>query len=288
MRIGPVEDHREREGGVLVYPVYSRRSGGLSVGINLFPDRKVCPFDCPYCEVFPFQTDCSFSLPLMKETLKRTLSRSREQGIEVRDICFSGSGEPTLSPHFAGALEAASRIRDAEAPAASLVTITNGAGLLKEGIFSLLEEAALGPAGLDLWLKLDAGTEGWYREIDRSAIPFESLIAGIKAFAGAAPFTLQSMLCKVKGKPPPPEEGAAWEDLVLDLAGQGGGSFSGGPAGKNPPPGIKAVQIYGKARPGPLDPLAEALEESFLEARAASLRKALTELGKYIPVEVYN
>ena len=38
----------------LIYPVVSRRSGGLSLGVDLFPDRKTCNFDCPYCEIFPF------------------------------------------------------------------------------------------------------------------------------------------------------------------------------------------------------------------------------------------
>jgi len=33
-----------------VYPVVSRRSGGISVGINLNPD-KACNFDCIYCQV---------------------------------------------------------------------------------------------------------------------------------------------------------------------------------------------------------------------------------------------
>jgi histidinol dehydrogenase len=156
---------------------------------------------------------------------------------------------------------------------------------LEEGTFSLLREAVLGRMSLDLWLKLDAGTEDWYREIDRSAIPFDSLIAGIQAFAEAAPCTLQTMLCKVQGNPPPPGEEAAWETLVLDLAGRGGGPAA---AGEHPPAGVRAVQIYGKARPGPLDPLAEPLDESFLRARAASLRSALAGLGKHIPVEVYN
>ncbi len=31
-----------------VYPVISRRSKGLSIGVNLNPD-KVCNFDCVYC-----------------------------------------------------------------------------------------------------------------------------------------------------------------------------------------------------------------------------------------------
>src|SRR5437899_5010868 len=33
-----------------VYPVLSRRARGISIGINLNPD-KVCNFDCIYCQV---------------------------------------------------------------------------------------------------------------------------------------------------------------------------------------------------------------------------------------------
>ena len=33
-----------------VYPVLSRRSGGISIGVNLNPD-KICNFDCIYCQV---------------------------------------------------------------------------------------------------------------------------------------------------------------------------------------------------------------------------------------------
>src|ERR1700751_2007719 len=44
-------DHpRVFEANRFVYPVLSRRSGGISVGVNLNPD-KVCNFDCIYCQV---------------------------------------------------------------------------------------------------------------------------------------------------------------------------------------------------------------------------------------------
>src|SRR4030088_841117 len=33
-----------------VYPVLSRRSVGISLGVNLNPD-KICNFDCIYCQV---------------------------------------------------------------------------------------------------------------------------------------------------------------------------------------------------------------------------------------------
>ncbi|MDR0452338.1 MAG: hypothetical protein LBH15_04790, partial [Treponema sp.] len=171
-RAGPVENHREREGGALVYPVYSRRSGGLSVGVNLFPDRKSCSFDCPYCEVFPFSRNAAFSAALMEGALEKALAGARAARIPVRDISFSGSGEPSLSPHFAGALEAAARIRDRQAPEAALVLITNGTGLLDEKLYGFLRDRALGVPALRIWLKLDAGTPGWYARINRSAVDY--------------------------------------------------------------------------------------------------------------------
>ncbi|MFP3041034.1 hypothetical protein LQZ19_04330 [Treponema primitia] len=278
MIIGSVENHRSREGGAMVYPVYSRRSKGLSVGINLFPDRKVCTFDCPYCEVFPFQTDISFSVDTMAETLRGVLAEARDRSETVRDICFSGNGEPTVSPFFPAALEAAAQIRSELVPQAALVLITNGTGLLKDETFELLRCAAAGSEALNIWLKLDAGTEGWYAQMDCSAVPYDRLIAAIKAFARTAPFTLQTMICAINGAPPPPPEAAAWERLALELAASGR---------------IAAFQIYGKARPSPGDPTASSLPAPVLEERAVSLRAALNAAGLYrpdgkpIPVEVF-
>jgi histidinol dehydrogenase len=266
---GPVENHRNREGGAVVYPVYSRRSRGLSAGINLFPNRKVCPFDCPYCEVFPFQTDIRFSLPVMEEALKNVLAEAADRDIPVRDICFSGNGEPSVSPDFRRALEAAGRIRDGAAPEAALVVITNGTGLLNEETFAFMREAASGAMKLDIWLKLDAGSPAWYKAIDRSAVPFDALIRRIRQFARLAPVTLQTMICAVAGRAPPAEEEAAWVRLAAELAGSGN---------------VRAVQIYGKARPAPEDPLAEALPQAVLEKRAAALR---TVIETAVPVEVF-
>jgi histidinol dehydrogenase len=268
MNIGSVENHRSREGGAMVYPVYSRRSKGLSLGINLFPDAKVCTFDCPYCEVFPFKTDISFSVDTMAETLRGCIAEAAACSEAVRDICFSGNGEPTISPHFPAALAAAAQIRDELAPNAALVLITNGTGLLNDKTFDLLRRFAAGPEALKLWLKLDAGTEGWYTHLDRSAIPFDRLTAAIKAFAARAPFTIQTMICAINGSPPPAAEAVAWERLVLELAA--GGYLTG-------------VQIYGKARPSPGDPQASQLPAAVLESRAASLRAAVPEP---IPVDV--
>jgi histidinol dehydrogenase len=274
--IGPVENHRKREEGALVYPVYSRRARGLSVGVNLFPDQKLCSFDCTYCEIFPFSRDIAFSVEVMERALKNTLAEAHAKNIPVRDISFSGNGEPTLSPYFADALEAAARIRDSKAPEAALVLITNGTGLLDDKTFSFLRACAANTVALNIWLKLDAGTRLWYEQIDRTAVAYDELISRIRAFVSEAPVTIQTMLCAVNGRPPPHEEAAAWEKLVTELAVSAHGH-------------IRAFQLYGKARPAPEDPLAEALPAAYLEARAESLRSALkTAPGRNaIPVEVY-
>ncbi|MCL2382001.1 MAG: radical SAM protein [Treponema sp.] len=266
-----MEHRHSREEGSLIYPVYSRRSGGLSVGINLFPDRKLCSFDCPYCEVFPFDSEQAFSLPLMEKALVGALAQAKERDIAVCDICFSGNGEPTLSSHFPAALEAAFRVRDREASGVRLALITNGSGLLDEGLFELLCRA--GERGLCIWLKLDAGTPLWYKAASRSAIPFERLIEKIRAFVKRAPVTLQTMICAINGTPPSPDEARAWEALVAELACAAAE--------------LREVQIYGKARPAPEDPLAACLPTAFLEARAASLRAVLASVGKETLVKVY-
>jgi histidinol dehydrogenase len=284
MKTGAVADHRSREGGAIIYPVYSRRSRGLSVGVNLFPDCKVCSFDCPYCEVFPFQTDIRFTLDVMKSALRSCLLEAGEEKTEVRDICFSGNGEPTMSLYFPEALEAARILRGEFAPGAKLVLITNGTGLFDEKIFALLAREA--KRGLNIWLKLDAGTETWFNAMARSSVSFGALTGQINAFAGTgAPFTLQTMICRINGALPSPEEEAAWLCMVTKLAktSRQAAADNGGKADA----GLCAAQIYGKARPAPEDPLAQEAPAEVLEHRAALLRTALEDAGISLPVEVY-
>ncbi len=276
LSIAPAENHREREKGVVVYPVYSRRSGGLSVGINLFPDKKSCPFDCPYCEVFPFSANAAFSLSQMEEDLRLAITAAARQNTPVKDICFSGNGEPSLSPAFPEALKLADVIRSSLASSSQLVLITNGAGLFRPQTFSLLQDAAKNPS-FDIWLKLDAGTELWYQKINRSTFPFEKLTEKIKEFVSCAQVTIQTMLCAVDGIGPPPDEEHAWEKLALELAAYG----------KDGTGGVRKVQIYGKARPAPEDPKTSPLPVEYLERRADSLRHALSQNGLLTPVEIY-
>jgi histidinol dehydrogenase len=208
----------------------------------------------------------------MEAQLYGELEAAARRGIAVKDIAFSGNGEPTLSPDFFRALKVAARIRDEAAKEAALVLITNGTGLLERATFQALRQAACGPAALHIWLKLDAGTEAWYTRMAASPVPWARLIPAMTAFTGCAPVTIQTMLCAIQGRPPPPEEAAAWERLVVTLA-ETGAAAAWAPGQARP--GVTAVQLYGKARPAPRDPWTTALAPAYLEARAAALKAAL-------------
>ncbi|GHU25109.1 hypothetical protein FACS1894172_14340 [Spirochaetia bacterium] len=262
--IGSIENHRSREAGSLVYPVYSRRSGGLSIGINLFPAEKVCPFNCPYCEVFPFHNDAGFSIKEMEKELVVIVEDAKSRNIPIRDICFSGNGEPTISPDFPDALGAAAWIRNEKAYEASIVVITSGAGLIDSARSDVLVQAATGPDSVHVWLKVDAGTEEWYRVINRSAIPFADVCAGIRDFCARAPAVVQTMLCAVDAQIPSEQESESWVKLVSGLDH------------------IEAIQIYGKCRPAPEDPCAEPVPLSFLEARAERIRKQIAPVPVFV------
>ena len=271
--IGSIENHRNSENGLLVYPVFSRRSGGLSIGINLFPDRKVCLFDCAYCQIFPFNSEINFSPVKMETDLLIALSEAKAKDIPVKDICFSGNGEPTQSPFFASALKEVFKIRNKHAKDAELVLITNGTGLLYRETFELLASCAREERGLHIWLKVDGGTEHWYKKMNRSQIPHESILNCIKDFSKNAPVTIQTMICMADEEAPSPVEAKAWEALLLEIASNARD--------------LRAVQIYGKARASSEDPLTSPLPVEFLEARADSLRAVLAAAGKDVTVRVY-
>jgi len=283
LNITPVKNHREREKGIIIYPVYSRRSGGISLGINLFPDKKNCQFNCPYCEVFPFSNNAGFSLEQMQNDLLSAIETAHKEKRIIKDICFSGNGEPTLSPAFTEALKLAEDLHltacntNDQTSTPELVVITNGTGLLQPQIFSLLEHTAVTNPSLNIWLKLDAGTPEWYKKINRCPHPHENLIEKIKEFASSAPVTIQTMLCAINNEPPPEAEAKAWETLVCELAANAAAN-----SGK-----IRKIQIYGKARPSPEDPLASELPADYLEKRGASLLQAFAEKSINTPVEIY-
>src|SRR5258708_7530720 len=98
-----------------VYPVVSRRSGGVSIGVNLNPD-KVCNFDCVYCQVDRVQQSQTrfvdigrllgelegmISLVTSGELFREErFSQTPSALRRMNDIAFSGDGEPTTYRNF--------------------------------------------------------------------------------------------------------------------------------------------------------------------------------------------
>jgi len=269
-----VDDHRhDREAGRLVYPVISRRSGGLSLGLNLFPDAKRCTFDCPYCEVFPFPDSGPFGPAELRAELRDFLDRGYGEDWApepIRDLCLSGNGEPTLSPRLAEALDicaAARRERPELLGGARLVVITNSTGFLVPRTAELLART-VEREGLVVWAKLDGGTPEAFRRMSRSAYSLDDIVAGIASFAARSRITIQTMLCRADGVEPDEAELLAYAALLGRLAA--GGAL------------IDCVQLYTKARPSP-----EAGTEPIADGRLAELA-SLVKSRIALPVRAFG
>lgn len=259
----------------LVYPVSSRRSGGLSVGVNLFPDRKRCNFDCPYCEVKPFVGEGAFSAAALAAELEAFCAEGYAEGWypePVRDFCVSGNGEPTLSPCLAEALGICAEARRAhpdlfgEAP---IVIITNGTGFLDAAICRVLAEFAQAQP-LRIWAKLDGWNQDWFSAMSRSRFALDEILGALASFARSTPVTIQTMLCELGGSAPVPGDAKAYAACLAGLLGAGAR--------------IEAAQLYTLSR-APSEAYVRPLSDAVLLAFAGEVS---TALNGAVPVSAFG
>ncbi len=203
-----------------VYPVISRRSGGLSLGINLSL-RKECNFDCVYCQVDRSKTDTDpfmqaagvadkvVDLSILETELIELIELSISQKIYshprfidtpkeyqvLQDIALSGDGEATTSKYFS---EVSSLVYEVilrylkKGVSIKPVVITNGTTLMKEKVRSVL--LVFSQLGGGPWVKLDAGTEPEFQQIAETAIPYQTILDNIISFAKIQPIILQTIV----------------------------------------------------------------------------------------------
>ncbi|MDP2790215.1 MAG: hypothetical protein Q8O15_00485 [Rectinemataceae bacterium] len=257
----------------LVYAVISRRSGGLSLGINLFPQGKVCSFDCPYCEVKPFQGRKAFSLAALESELQTFFTREYAATwapLPLRDICISGNGEPTLSPHLLEALEICAAARHHHAAIvgeAPIVLITNATGFLNGGLSARLAEfAAKEP--LKIWAKLDAGSQKYFTSISRSSFSVDEISKAMAAFARKTTIIIQTMLCEIHGQVPNVDEALSFASRVNAMLAAGAR--------------IEAIQVYTLARTPSepwVRPLSDEVVAKFINIVKGSLHKRIPVAG---------
>lgn len=233
-----------------VYAVVSARARGLSIGVNMNPDKE-CNFGCCYCEVHRDvpSREGRLDVDVMAMELRKTLAfvhegRLRERPwyrtlpdelLQLRHVALSGDGEPTFSPNFDEAIQAVAHVRAlGTLPFFKIVLLTNGTGLdqpmIRHGLkfFTRSDE---------IWIKLDGGTQAYLNKVDRLSMPVEHILDNILGIGRDRPVVIQSLFPAINGEEPPLEEIEQYAQRLKEL--------------KNGGAQISLVQIYSAARPTP-------------------------------------
>lgn len=231
-----------------VYPVISRRSRGLSIGVNLNPD-KVCNFDCIYCCVdrstMPGRVEVD--LPSLAAELDHMLDLAAQGRIwteapfdqtppelrRLNDVAFSGDGEPTSFPGFEDACRlAAEALARRGLTNAKIVVITNATLFHQPRVQRALDY--LDTVNGEIWAKLDAGTDDYYKLVERTSIPFSRVLENLLLAGRKRPIVIQSLFMRIHDQPPPAGEVDAYVQRLTELRAAGCQ--------------IKLVQVYTIAR----------------------------------------
>ena len=237
------------EGNRFVYPVLSRRSGGISIGVNLNPD-KICNFDCIYCQVdrrteaetrfveldaLLGELDQMLGCVVSNEIYDSEKFSQTPRALRVlRDIAFSGDGEPTTYRNFDDVMQACAAIKRRHGlDDVAMVLITNASMFHRDHVQRGLR--ILDDNQGQLWAKLDAGTSEYYHQVERTTIPFQQILDNLLLAARVRPLVIQAMFMRIHGAGPSEYEQDAFCQRLNELVDQGGE--------------IDHVQLYTVARP---------------------------------------
>jgi len=199
-------------------PVDSRRYG-RSLGVNLLPaNRKICDFNCPYCEcgwtevaasrapeaaLFPPAGD-------VLAALEADFRARRDAGETLDTITFAGNGEPTMHPEFVAIAAGTRALRDRHFPRATLVLLSAATNLDRADV-----RDALGAFDVRV-MKLDAGTEAGFRAVNMPVGKYTlaRVVADLKTLRG---IVIQAMFVRGRVDNTTEEEIAAWIRLVGEI-----------------------------------------------------------------------
>lgn len=268
--LGP-SDHNGGVGGFrYVYPVVSRRAGGVSIGVNLNPN-KACNYRCIYCQVEGLTRGKgpAIDVALLRDELHAMLEWLQsgdfyerwvpEAARTLRDVAFSGDGEPTSGPDFAPAAEAVLEVlANRGLSDLPVVLISNGTLLHKATAQRGLR--LLGAGSGRLWFKLDAGRDEDLRRIHDSAVPLATLRRNLRLAAPLLPTWIQTCAFGLDLAPPSEAWAASWlAALQTELS-------AGTP--------LRGVLLYSVARQSfqPEAPRLQRMSAEWLEALALRVR----------------
>lgn len=269
-----VEDHnRDVSGMRYVYPVVSRRAGGVSVGINLNVNNA-CNWRCVYCQVPDLKrgSPLPIDMPLLEQELRRFLDYALHGDFMVRyvaegdrqlqDIAFSGNGEPTSAKEFPDVLIMLEKVLHdfnlldkAQVHPIKVRLISNGSLMDKDSVLASLKHLAR--LNGEVWFKLDAGTQAGIARINDVNINPEAHLQRLKNCAAVCPTFVQTCLFAMDGEPPSEADTEAYLALLNEVKSQ-----------------LQGVHLYGLARPSyqPEAPRLSRLPHEKLEVMADRIR----------------
>lgn len=274
-----VEDHnRDVSGLTYVYPVVSRRAGGVSIGINL-NINNACNWRCVYCQVpnLTRGTPPPIDLTLLEKELRGFLNQLLhgnfmleyvdEKDRHLMDIAFSGNGEPTSAkefPQVLGVVEKVLKEFDLLTPTSSnpilpnpikVRLITNGSLMDKAHVLESMKYLA--SINGEVWFKVDAGTSEGIAKINDVNVSIPSVIKRLRACAANCPTFVQTCMVGIDGQAPSEAEIDAYIALLAQIKNE-----------------IKGVHLYGLARPSMQieAPRLSRLSPEWLEAVAVKIR----------------
>jgi len=225
MRLNTKIHDRDVAGMTYVYPVVSRRAGGVSVGINLNPNNA-CNWRCAYCQVEGLVRGSAppIDLPLLEDELRgfmHELVRGDymqrhvpEEARRINDIAFSGNGEPTTSKDLPAALDIVERtLRDLELePPLKIVLITNGSLIHQPWVRESLKRLAT--MNGEVWFKLDSATTAGRERLNDTELGTERVQANLELSASLCRTRVQTCALVYDGAGPSVAEQTAYVELL--------------------------------------------------------------------------
>lgn len=269
-----VADHnRDVSGLTYIYPVVSRRAGGVSIGINL-NINNACNWRCLYCQVPNLTRGAPppINLELLEKELRDFLKSIvhgdfmqryvAEGDRKLQDIAFSGNGEPTSAKEFPEVLNIVEKLLNefdllnpANAHPIKVRLITNGSLMDKSLVLESMKHLAR--INGEVWFKADAGTSEGAAKINDVNINIPSVINRIKACAEACPTFVQTCMVAIDDIAPIEEDIAAYIALLSEVKET-----------------VQGVHLYGLARPSMQAeaPRLSRLSPEWLESVAEKIR----------------
>jgi len=269
----PINHDRDSAGMTYVYPVVSRRAGGVSVGINLNPNNA-CNWACVYCQVPDLRRGAALEIDLaqLEAELRAMLADILHgdfmqtcvpaEARRLNDIALSGNGEPTSAKTFPQVIELIGRVMaDFDLSGKTkLVLITNGSLADRPRVQDGLRKMAA--LNGEVWFKFDSATASGMRSINQTRIAPDKQFERLAVAARLCPTWLQTCVFALDGAPPSEAEQAAYLAALTRIRQQ---SIP-----------VQGVLLYGLARPS-MQPQASrlsALPAEWLESFAEKIRAA--------------